>query len=682
MAPSPSSPFPAPADDASVYVGGDDESLISPDARPPPPSPSRTKGVWRLEDESKWKLSFGVGLLLLAGGVFALALAFPPPGSSQGTSTASSASSFSPPPADLSGLPSTHWRLPFRPPSSPAPGIISGDVVEASHGVVVSESKICSEMGAGVLKDGGNAVDAGVAVATCLGVTGSFFSGAGGGGFMTIRTPSGKSQTINFREAAPSSATRDMFNGHEKEAQLGGKAAGIPGEFAGLHKAHTLHGRLPWSSLLLPSANLSTAGFPVTPQLSLFLNYFGDAVLQSDLARIFAPEGKVLGPGDTVRRPEYGRLLERIAAEGPDAFYRSELTRAMVDYLNSAGGGHRAEDWASFEAELQESMAYDFRGGFRVHTAPPPASGPVLLSILSILAEFPPLQGEPDKETMGKEWQRVVEGFKWSYAWRGLLGDPGKAPDYEFIPNIRDILDEATDKKRAGKIKSKISDTETHEPDYYHPKFDPKEMPGTTHFSIIDREGWAVAMTSTVNLLWGNRMVEPTTGVIFNNEMDDFSFPGVVNNGSQSGLPPSPANYIEPGKRPLSASAPAIVELLDRHGRPHDVYLAIGGAGGSRITTAVAQVLLDVLDRNIPAKDAVLRPRVHHQLYPNKAMLEPHSAPALADYLRLVGHEVQVLPPEQHLAVVSAVQKVGRKISGAGDPRGLDGGAAGWDGSK
>ena len=173
-------------------------------------------------------------------------------------------------------------------------------------------------------------------------------------------------------------------------------------------------------------------------------------------------------------------------------------------------------------------------------------------------------------------------------------------------------------------------------------------------------------------------MIRPQTGVIFNNEMDDFSWPGYVNNGSQSGLPASPANYIAPGKRPLSASAPVIVELLDPRGKPVDVVLALGGAGGSRITTAVAQILLNIVDRGMSIKQAMLQPRTHHQLYPNKLSVEPHAPDYLKQKLAAIGHDLNLMPAQQHLAVVSAVSKDGATIEGTADPRCLDGGAAGW----
>ncbi|KAI9025631.1 gamma-glutamyltranspeptidase [Hyaloraphidium curvatum] len=535
-------------------------------------------------------------------------------------------------------------------------------------GAVSAESKACAEIGAGVLSDGGNAVDAAVAVAACLGVVASYHSGIGGGGFMIVRAPHGQSKSFIFREAAPSTADRDMFEKNPIESQVGGKSTAVPGELAGLYLAHSVFGRLPWADLIMPAANISKNGFALTPQHARLLDWYRDEVLESDVAKIFAPNGTMLREGEMVYRPEYGRTLERVAKEGPDAFYRSDLTEKMVEYLNQHGGQHKLEDWREYQPEIRDSISTTYRGKYRISTVPPPASGAVLLSILSILDELPP----PSKDR-AHYTQRLVEAFKWSYAFRGELGDPGWAPGFKFLPNISKVIEEATDRERARKIREKMMDNRTHEIDFYAPKFEPNEIHGTTHFSIVDGQGWAVSMTSTINLWWGNRLVEPTTGVIFNNHMDDFSWPGYVNNGSQTGLPPSHANFIAPHKRPVSASAPAIVELLDKKGKPVDVIMAVGAAGGSKITSTVAQVLVDVLDRKLPVERALGFPRLHHQLFPNELWME-HEVPAeIEERMRAAGHKIVKV---DSLAVASAVSKRDQEFYGAGDWRNLDSGFA------
>ncbi|KXS17545.1 gamma-glutamyltranspeptidase [Gonapodya prolifera JEL478] len=547
--------------------------------------------------------------------------------------------------------------------------------VPVSHkGVVTGENMVCSELGRDVMRQmGGNAVDAAVAVGMCLGVLHPFFSGVGGGGFMTVRLPNGTAKVINFRERAPKSATLDMYVGDPARSQVGGLAVGVPGEVAGLWEAHKRYGTLPWSTLVEPSAKIADE-FVISPQIHRLMLDAKDLVLNDPaFAAVYAPHGTLLAVGDVTSRKNYANTLRRIALEGADAIYNSDMTEHLVSFVNSKGGNMSVSDFRDYFANVEEPLVGWYHG-LKVITARPPASGAVLLASLTILEAFNLALDGATPLSM----HRMVEAWKFAYAYRSELGDPGA--DGEYIANLSRVLDRSTDKQWGAGVRQKIFDDQTFPPEYYGSKFSSREMPGTTAYSVLDESDMAVAVTLTVNLIFGARIMDPVTGIVLNNQMDDFSWPNYVNNGSQAGLPASPANYISPGKRPLSASTPTIVE---RDGR---VAAVVAASGGSKITTGVAYVLHHMLDFYRTAEVAAIMPRIHHQLFPNVVSVEEGVSNDWVDGFRSRGHEVRIIPRDRHLSVTEPIAahyrnyngRYSRVVEGGRDPRAEDGGVSGY----
>ncbi|KAF9970083.1 hypothetical protein BGZ65_011406, partial [Modicella reniformis] len=397
-----------------------------------------------------------------------------------------------------------------------------------------------------------------------------FSAGIGGGGFMTIRLPNGTTEVIDFRETAPSGAHRDMYVKEPILAQKGGLSVGVPGEIRGLQLAHTRYGKLSWERLFAPSVQLARDGWAIGPELAKRLQVYKQMMeTEPDWSMVFAPAGTVLGEGDWIKRTTFADTLETIAKEGADAFYTGTIAQDMVDYIQANGGIMTMEDLESYKAIIKEPVVGYYQGR-KVYTTPAPTSGPILISLLNILERY---NLGRLKENADVETHRLVEAMKFGYAQRTELGDPDFTDLKEKIQNIMS-------KDTAGLIRANISDKHTYSVEHYNPHWAPIDNHGTTHLSTVDNASMAVALTSTVNLIFGSKLMDPKTGIILNDEMDDFSIPGTPNS---FGLYPSPFNYPEPGKRPLSSCVPTIVE------RDGAFELALGGSGGSRILTAVLQ---------------------------------------------------------------------------------------------
>lgn len=524
-------------------------------------------------------------------------------------------------------------------------------LIRAEHAAVASENNLCSNVGVQILKDGGNAVDSAVGTTFCIGVVNMFSSGIGGGGFMTVRlppsAPGGTSEvwTIDFRETAPALANSTMYVERPVEARFGGLSVGVPGEVRGLAEAHKRWGKLPWKRLVQPSVDIAT-GWTVGKELGLRIHWpiFRSLFLHnSDWSHIFAPNGVLLKEGDTIQRVNLSRTLSLIAEQGPDALYHGEIANAIIGKIRAEGGIVTHKDLANYEVKVSRALEGTYRGR-KVYTSHAPTSGPVLLHILNLMEKYDlPAEGRTDVNV-----HRLIEATKFGFAARIASKIPLKS--YGTL------------------ISKNMTDDHTHPASYYQPMFDVPEDHGTSHTSIVDVNGMAVAITSTVNLVFGSQVMDPVTGILFNDEMDDFSTPGLPN---AFGLWPSPYNYPEAQKRPLSSTAPTIIENSDG-----SFYLALGGSGGSKIIPAIFQVILNI-DWGLDIGSAIEYGRLHHQLYPEWVEADDIYPSELLLDLTKRGHSLHVMDVNRVSSVVNAVMLKDRTVYAASDSR-KNGIAAGY----
>ncbi|KAI8326002.1 gamma-glutamyltranspeptidase 1-like protein [Martensiomyces pterosporus] len=510
-------------------------------------------------------------------------------------------------------------------------------LVVAKRGAVATDEPRCSAIGLDVLREGGNAVDAAVASTLCIGILQAHSSGIGGGGFMLVRLPGDKKPVlIDFRETAGGAATEDMYINNITLAQIGGLAVGVPGEIAGLHSAHKRFGKLPWHRLFEPSIKLARKGFALSSLVHTQLKSMEAHIISSPGFNTTYTDGKghLLSPGDIVRRPELAHTLEEIARHGPQAFYSGEIARSLVKAVQDNGGILTTDDFAQYKAIDHEPIE-TFYHGRRVITGSPPTSGSVLLNMLNVLEGYTLAAGGQT----ALSYHRIVEAMKFGAAQRTALGDP------RFVDLAANISRQIS-KHYAGQIRANISDTQTFGVMHYDPEYDILNNHGTTHLSVLDSDEMAVAVTSTVNLEFGSRIMDPVTGVILNDEMDDFS---TTNKTNGFGLRPSPFNKIVPGKRPLSSTSATIVE------RDGHVELVVGGSGGSRILTAVLQVIINLFDFGMRLDHAIDMPRLHHQLLPDQLSVDPLFPISIAHSLASFGHTIA--PLKHGSSVVQAVHK-------------------------
>ncbi|CUA66843.1 gamma-glutamyltranspeptidase [Rhizoctonia solani] len=546
-------------------------------------------------------------------------------------------------------------------------------LIKAEHGAVASEAQVCSQIGVDVLKDGGNAIDAAIASNLCVGTVNPFSAGIGGGGFMVIRIPpssptdSSTVHSIDFRETAPTGSNSSMFSKSPLLSKFGGLSVAVPGEIRGLHAAHSQFGRLPWSRLFEPSIQLANGGWKVTAELDRRIRLYGKGWMENDKdwSPIFAPGGKLLKQGDWIKRENFSYTLSSIANEGPDAFYKGSIACSLISKIRATGGIMTLEDLESYKVIQQPALKSTYQGR-HIYTAHAPSSGPVLIHVLNALERFGSGPNVHDQVAMKKEgglwWHRVTEALKFGSAARTRLGDPA-------FGNNQKLIAEIPTKKFGSKVSARITDDTTHTPEYYNPIYDVQIDHGTTHTSAADAEGFGIALTSSVNLIWGSRVMDPATGVIFNDVMDDFSTPGLPN---MFGLWPSPWNYPEAGKRQVSSMAPAIMEHASGK-----LYLTLGGSGGSRIFGAIAQTIVN-LDRGMNVSEAIEAPRVHDQLFPTLVSIESEFGERELEGLKQRGHNTSVFDINLGVAEIQAVTlDEDGHIFAASDSR-KNGVAAGW----
>ncbi|XP_071562218.1 glutathione hydrolase 1 proenzyme [Temnothorax nylanderi] len=502
--------------------------------------------------------------------------------------------------------------------------ISSSKLGRYAKGAVATNGQECSKIGVDILSRNGSAVDAAIAALLCEGVASLHSMGLGGGFFMTIWDA--KSKTADYldaRETAPMAATEDMFDGNAKLAMYGGLAVAVPGELMGYWEAHKKYGKLLWSELFEPTIKLCETGSRVNDYLAAYLANKEPMIKnESSLAEILInPEtNKPWIAGDRIKRPKLARTLKLIAEEGPDVFYNGNITDKLVEEITKFKGIITKRDFQQYRAIWKKPIALKM-GNLTIYSAPPPGSGAILVFIMNVFRRLLPVRKEYEM------WQRIVETFKWAYARRTELGDP------DFVEGIDTLLTNLTSNDYAEMIKERIKDDSTsQDPAVYGAVTATIEDAGTSHVSILAPDGSAVSATSTINQVFGAMIRSESTGIIFNDEMDDFSSPNITNG---FGLPPSPANFIRPGKRPLSSMNPTIV--VDHK---NDVRLVIGAAGGSKITSGVAIGMLLNLWFGYDIKEAIDARRLHHQLLPMNIQNEKNFCQVTLDYLNKIGHNV------------------------------------------
>jgi gamma-glutamyltranspeptidase/glutathione hydrolase len=541
------------------------------------------------------------------------------------------------------------------------PEVRANQPIYARKAMVVAQEPLAAEVGLEVMKSGGNAVDAAVAVGFALSVTYPFAGNIGGGGFMLVRMADGQTRFIDFRERAPGKASRDMYldakGAPTKESLVGWRAAGVPGTVRGLEMARNMFGKantISWQKLLKPAIELASKGFPIShSQMESFRASAKQLSQPSspDSKRIFLKGGKFYEWQETFRQPELASTLERIARDGASDFYEGKTARMIADAMQKSGGLITMGDLHNYKPVVREPLRGSYHG-YDIITAPLPSSGGVC--ILQMLGMLVGTGYETNGAGSAKSYHFLADVMRFSFADRNkYLGDPDfvKAP-IEMLTSA-DYL-----KARRAKIDfGKASDASQIEA----VTAAKNEGSDTTHFNVVDEEGNVVAVTYTLNDGYGSGVTVPGAGFLLNDEMDDFTAKLGATNAY--GLVQGSANLIEPGKRPLSSMTPTIV-LKD--GKP---FLVLGAPGGSRIITAVLQVMLNVLDFHMNVQDAIDCPRVHAQWNVPRLEVERGVSPDTMALLREMGYDIQPGNPPIIARVEAILMKDGW-LQGGHDSRG------------
>ena len=537
-----------------------------------------------------------------------------------------------------------------------ADGGAEARTAQPSFGLVVADSEAASAAGMEILRRGGNAVDAAVATALALSVVDQASSGLGGGGFMVIyRARENKAYALDFRETAPAASRRELYSRNGKPVTslslTGALAVAVPGEVAGLVEARRRFGSMPLAALAAPAIKLASEGFPLDAVLRAAIDRQRTNMERfPELGRIYMPGSELPEEGDLIRQPELAATLKAIAQDGAAAFYDGWIGRAIVQTIDKAGGIMTLDDLKNYKPVWREPLTGSYRGR-TVVTMPPPSSGGVaLLQMLNILEGY---KLGDFQHNSAFYLHLIGEAMKHAFADRAhFLGDP----DFVHVP-----VGKLTAKPYAEWIRRRIAPDKTRPSAFYGYYHFNAEKGGTTHFSVVDRFGNAVACTQSVNTRFGSKLIASGTGIVLNNEMDDFAIHPEV--GNVYGLIGNKANALEPNKRPLSSMSPTIVL---RGKRPE---LIVGAAGGPRIISATLQTILNVIDFGMPVDAAVSAPRVHHQWLPERLNAELKIGAEVKAMLERRGH---ALREQTSLGVVQAIRSVGADFSGAADPRKIE----------
>lgn len=533
--------------------------------------------------------------------------------------------------------------------------------VSATHGMVVSEQQIASQVGVNILRNGGNAIDAAVAVGYALAVVHSCCGNLGGGGFMVLHLANGNNTFINFREKAPYAATKTMFldakgNVRPNASLKGFLAVGVPGTVMGLDTALNLYGTMTRQQVMAPAIQLAKQGYAITAFDAKWMNVYANGFRSSpNVAAIFLQQNQPYQVGQVLKQPALAQTLELIATYGAEVFYNGIIAKKIVAASTANGGILSLKDFADYNIELSAPLNCSYHG-YTIYTAAPPGSGVTLCEMLNILQHFNLSELELRS---AKRVRTIVEAMRFGFADRNSkLGDPN------FVQNpVSELLSENYAAKISEKIKAQ-PDALTVE------NFISTEKPETTHYSVIDAKDNAVAVTYTINGFYGAKVIAGDTGFFLNDEMDDFTVkPGTAND---FGLVQSEMNAIQPGKRPLSSMTPTIVM------KDGKVTMILGSRGGPRILTSVLLTLLNVLDKGMNIQQAVNAARFHFQGMPNLIFIEPGAISFFGRlWLEYRNYQFDKQSPWSSVEAIS-VDPTTKTIYGANDARTPAGAAEGY----
>lgn len=538
--------------------------------------------------------------------------------------------------------------------------------VISRKGMVSSQRMLASQIGADILASGGNAVDAAVATGIALAVTLPRAGNLGGGGFMlAYLADQDRTVAIDYREMAPGAAYRNMYldsdgNVDAQRERFSHLASGVPGTVAGFDHALEHYGSMSWAEVLAPSIKLARDGFVVSYDLAENLKSRRQWLTKNTATAkaYYKAGGQPYEPGEILKQPDLAWTLEQIAKQGAKAFYRGAIAKKIADEMQRGGGLIKLDDLANYRIAERAAVATSYRG-YEVVSMPPTSSGGVhIVQMLNMLERFPMQELGAGSAA---EVHLLTEAMKQAYADRSeYLGDPDHTP----VP-----IAGLTSKAYAAQLNSSWSMDRAKPSRAIRPgQPAPYEGPDTTHFSVMDAAGNAVANTYTLNFSYGSGIVIPGTGILMNNEMADFAAkPGVPN---AFGLMGGEANAIAPTKRPLSSMTPTIIF---KQGKP---FVVTGSPGGSRIISTVLQVLVNVMDHQMNMAEAINRPRIHHQWLPDQLELEPGFSPDTIELLKQKGHKVV---PGKSMGSVQSIMWSDGVFYGASDPRRPDAGTVGID---
>ncbi|XP_031638996.1 glutathione hydrolase 1 proenzyme-like [Contarinia nasturtii] len=522
---------------------------------------------------------------------------------------------------------------------------------EFNRHAIVSNGPECAEIGMKILKDhNGTAVDAAISILFCEGITVSQSMGIGGGFIATVyNKESGKVDTILARERAPLASTENMFE--NMTTVTGILSVATPGELKGYGELHKKFGRVPWKTLIQPTIELCRSGHIVTDYLARVLELYRQPIFKSSsLSEVFVnpATNDLWKAGDKIRRLKLAETLEVIAKEGPDTMYtrNGTIAKLLVKEIQELKGILTIEDFVNYEVEWAEPVTTKLKGNYTLHSTGLPGSGLILALILNVMNGY-------DASFSVEYIHKMVESFKYGYAKRTFLGD---------LNYNKSFIDAFSDMKTADDIRTKISPDRTFN-DYKHygAEYSMEADHGTAHISVLSANGDAISITSTVNSIFGSKIRSKSTGIILNDEMDDFATPGKKNG---FGLEPSMANFITPNKRPLSSMCPVIV--IDKNSNA--IFIA-GSAGGSKIITTVAYIFAKHFWLGESLKDAIYSKRIHHQLLPMEISCEKGFNSTILEGLQKMGHTISADQFVTGFTAFAAISRVSGSIEAFFDPR-------------
>lgn len=493
---------------------------------------------------------------------------------------------------------------------------------------VSTEVPMCSDLGVKIMKRGGNAMDAAIASGICVGIINSFSSGLGGGGFLLVRKPSDSGdimEMIDFRETAPSNITIETLQEKADLTKVQGTSVGVPGEVKGFYLAHKRYGKLEWSQLFEENIRIAN-GFEASEQLCRRLKKLKKYIFADEgLRNTYTRNGKLIEIGQVVTRKNYAETLKKISKD-PESFYRGDIAEKIVETVNRKGGFMSKKDLTSYKAVIREPLVGNYKD-YRVFTTNLPTSGVFIIEALNIMEKFDIKEiAEVGNETMEyPHYHLLIEIFKFMAAKRGELADP------DFLHGWKSVVNEIISEDYADSIVKKIDFNSILPIEEYGKVVESTEDHGTTHLNVVDEDEMVVSLTSTVNLEFGAKFMDEKTGIIFNDEIDDFYVPHVHN---AFDLDKMSKNILEPGKRPFSSAAPVIM-------MKHDEIISIGAAGGTRIPTSIFSVIFHLaLGKNL--QQAIMASRIHDQLVPSYTYIEKDLPKEIIQYLKSLGHKITV----------------------------------------